>query len=543
MTFARVIAFHFIFLQALMAAGQQAQPPKNWFLLDPEKDQVQGLSIDKALQALNGKPSRTVVVAVIDTGVDFDHEDLKGVMWKNPKEIDGNGKDDDQNGYVDDVYGWNFIGGKNGNVDADTYELTRQYAVLNQKFNTADPAKFTKKQKDEYKRYLEIRTQWQKKITEDSTQYAFVQPMYLSLKFSLDTLAKYLNGAAPTPDNVQAINSHNPNVVFAKAVAMKMLPNTNGKPLAEFLDEIKDGYEYYRMATQYQGNPAFDPRHLVGDNYNNTLERNYGNNQVKPIPGPLGDHGTHVAGIIAAQRNNGVGVDGIANNVRIMALRAVPNGDERDKDIANAIYYAVNNGAHIINMSCGKTLSPQKTVVDAALQFAAQKGVLVVHAAGNESADNDQVTHYPSPVLDNGKEVKNFINVGASSWGSGEDFLGTFSNFGKKTVDVFAPGVAIYSTVPGNGYKAHDGTSMAAPALAGVAAILMSHFPQLSAVEVKEILLESSRKFDSMQVKIPGTEEMTLLTNLSKSGGLINAYQAVKLAEKRAATKGSSASK
>jgi subtilisin family serine protease len=220
-----------------------------------------------------------------------------------------------------------------------------------------------------------------------------------------------------------------------------------------------------------------------------------------------------------------------------MVLRAVPNGDERDKDIANSIYYAVDNGAKIINMSCGKSESPQKAAVDKAVQYAESKGVLIIHAAGNESTDNDKVTHYPSPIYNNGKEAKNWLNIGASSWGEGEDFIGSFTNYGKKTVDVFSPGVAIYSTVPHNGYKNHDGTSMAAPAVAGVAALLMTYFPEFTAVEIKNILTESSRRFDGIVIPVPGSKDVAPFAQLSKTGGIVNAYDAVQLAMKKRAEK------
>jgi subtilisin family serine protease len=289
----------------------------------------------------------------------------------------------------------------------------------------------------------------------------------------------------------------------------------------------------YRLGYEYSSNPKFDPRDIVGDNYQDPYEKYYGNNQVKPLPGPYGDHGTHVAGIIGADRTNEKGIKGIADNVRLMAIRAVPNGDERDKDIANAIYYAVDNGAHIINLSAGKSDSPNKVVVDKAVQYAELKGVLIIHASGNESANCDVETYFPVPLYENGKTARNWINVSASSWGTEENFIGSFTNYGKKMVDVFAPGVAMYSTVPGNEYKNHDGTSMACPAVSGVAAVLMSYFPDLTAVYVKYIILQSVRTFDGMQVLKPGTDEPVAFSQLSKTGGIVNGYDAVQLALKR----------
>jgi cell wall-associated protease len=266
----------------------------------------------------------------------------------------------------------------------------------------------------------------------------------------------------------------------------------------------------------------------VGDNYSNLFEKGYGNNDVKG-PDPL--HGTHVAGIIAADRKNSVGIKGIADNVKIMVLRAVPNGDERDKDIANAIIYAVDNGAKIINMSFGKSFSPEKEVVDKAVKYAEQKGVLLIHAAGNDGDDIDVEKNFPTKKYLNGKEAKNWIEVGASAWGRNENFVGGFSNYGKKSVSLFAPGVQIYSTTPGNTYKNEDGTSMASPSTAGVAALLMSYFPDLSILQVKDILLKSTRKFDNLKVQKPGSKDIVPFSELSSSGGLVNAYEAVKMAQ------------
>ena len=511
---------------------QKQKPPKDWFLLDPETDQYQGLSVNRAYELLKNQPSQPVIVAVVDTGIDIDHEDLKSVIWVNEDEIPNNGIDDDKNGYADDVNGWNFIGGKSGSVNEDTYEITREYVRLNRKFATVDLKKLSKKDRLEYARFELVRQKWEEKRAENEEQYKVLSRLYSNFQFSLDTLRKYLKKDV-TADGLMEVRSSDPNIIFAKSFLNAFFSNANGSTPQEQLEELKDAYDAYKSAYEVSSNPDFDPRSVVGDNYQDPFERNYGNNNVKPLPGPVADHGTHVAGIIAADRKNNVGIQGIAHNVKIMVIRAVPNGDERDKDIANSIYYAVDNGAKIINMSCGKTESPQKEAVDKAVQYAEAKGVLIVHAAGNESSDNDQVTHYPSAIYNNGKEAKNWLNVGASSWGEGEDFIGSFSNFGKKTVDIFSPGVAIYSTVPGSGYKNHDGTSMAAPTVAGVAALLMSYFPELTAVDIRNILTESSRKFDGIMVEQPGSKKVVPFGTLSKTGGIVNAYDAVKLAMKK----------
>jgi subtilisin family serine protease len=335
---------------------------------------------------------------------------------------------------------------------------------------------------------------------------------------------------------VDTLKSSDPKMRFAKYILSIIYenegPDARPEELAEelkyIIDHNSEVCDSYKTAMEYGYNLDFDPRSIVGDNYAVLNEKGYGNNNVK---GSVPVHGTHVAGIIAANRKNEIGIKGIADNVKIMAIRAVPNGDERDKDIANAIRYAVDNGAHIVNMSFGKDYSPQKEYVDQAVKYAEQKNVLLIHAAGNDNDDNDSKPSYPNRFYNDGKEAKNWIEVGASSWGADESLTAEFSNYGKKSVDFFAPGVEIYSTTPNNTYKEQNGTSMASPAVTGVAALLMSYFPELTAVQVKDILRESTRKFDNLNVLKPGsTTEKVTLKELSISGGLVNAYEAVKLA-------------
>jgi subtilisin family serine protease len=327
---------------------------------------------------------------------------------------------------------------------------------------------------------------------------------------------------------VRNFKTDDPGLLFAKGFLLSMYRNMGEDAnLEEYLDELKEAVDYYGVIVKYGYNESFDSRQIVGDNIANLQESNYGNNDVE---GPDPEHGTHVAGIIAADRKNNIGVNGIADNVKIMVVRAVPNGDERDKDVANAIIYAVNNGAQIINMSFGKSMSPHKEAVDKAVRYAEQKGVLLIHAAGNDAENIDEEKNYPTRFYLDGKEAKNWIEVGASSAGADDGFVGSFSNYGKKTVSLFAPGVEIYSTVPDNKYKSLDGTSMASPTTAGVAALLMAYFPELSALQVKDILLKSTRKFDNLKVQKPGGGNVEF-SQLSSSGGLVNAYEAVKMAQ------------
>lgn len=528
--------------------AEKAQPdtittPNDWFLRDPQTDQVQGLSTEKTYNTLlKGKPSKTVLVAVIDSGIDAEHEDLKDVMWVNEDEIPGNGIDDDKNGYADDIHGWNFIGGKNGNVDNDTYEVTREFVRLKPKYENIDEKKVSKKDRAEYEYWLKVKGKYERDFKSNKAQYdAFLQQYQLytkigdTLDYGLKALTKFagkpiykstLAGLTPTSDTL----------LYAKQLWTKLLnENTDGDVLAsEFIDairadteQLKEAVDHYGTAVNYGYNQEFDSRTAVGDDANNLTEKYYGNNDVE---GPDARHGTHVAGIIGANRKNDIGIKGIADNVRIMSVRAVPNGDERDKDVANAIIYATDNGAQIINMSFGKSFSPNKELVDKAVKYAESKGVLMIHAAGNDANDLDKESNFPNKKFGKGGEAKTWLEIGASSWGADKDFVGSFSNYGKNSVDLFSPGVKIYSTTPNNHYENLQGTSMASPATAGVAAVLMSYFPDLTAAQVKDILRQSTRKFDGLKVNKPGSQDEVEFSQLSSSGGLVNLYEAVKMA-------------
>ena len=523
-----IIVLLIVSIQAL-AQGQSIEPSKDWFLRDPEQDQLQGVSVTKVYQTLAGQPSRTVIVAVVDSGVDIEHEDLKSIIWINEDEIPGNKIDDDKNGYIDDVNGWNFIGGATGNVNEDTYELTREYVRLKKKFENTKDGKVPKKQKAEYEQYQKIKDKFEKLKAKNEQQYGLYKNLQDNVMLSVDTLKVILKTDSLTQESLQQFTTTDPSLLFAKGFLLNMFKNIGPEEsIDDLLAQLQEAVDYFGVIVNYGYNENFDSRLIIGDNYSNSYEKNYGNNDVK---GPDPEHGTHVAGIIAADRKNEIGINGIADNVRIMSVRAVPNGDERDKDVANAIIYAVDNGAKIINMSFGKSFSPEKTVVDKAVKYAEQKGVLLIHAAGNDGEDIDEKKNFPSRYYTDGKEAKNWLEIGASAWGSNQEFVGSFSNYGKKSVDFFAPGVEIYSTTPGNTYKNQSGTSMASPTTAGVAALLMSYFPELSYLEVKDILKKSTRKFDNLEVVTPGGSTNVKFSELSNTGGLVNAYEAVKMAQ------------
>jgi len=519
------------FALPFVGQAQLAAPPENWQHLDKMKDGYFGVSSNKMYSdALAGKKSETVVVAVIDGGVDWQHEDLKDIMWTNPGEIAGNGIDDDKNGYVDDIYGWNFIGGKDGrNVGKDQLEITRLVAYYQKKYKNTNVAELSGKEKKEYDKYKEM----EETVTKQQTSAATSLQLYKGILESVVALEKKIGKSDITVEDLDNLKTDDPKMTRAAQVMRGML--AEGATMEEIKDQIQQGVDYFSAQAEFQYDVNFDGRSVVGDNYANSSERIYGNNDVK---GPDASHGTHVAGIIAANRKNSTGMEGIADNVKIMAIRCVPDGDERDKDVANAIRYAVDNGASVINMSFGKGYSWDKKVVDDAVKYAMKNDVLLVHAAGNSHQNNDETDNFPNDKFEkrglfSPKKAKNWIEVGALSWQNGEDMAATFSNYGKEGVDLFAPGVDIYSTIPEGKYARFDGTSMASPVVAGVAATIRSYYPELSAEQVKDVLMSSTTMSTNAKVKVPGDEEKVVpFTDLCITGGVVNGFEAAKKAEK-----------
>jgi len=514
---------------AAPTAAPLTEAPRDWQLLDASADRVVGISERRAeRELLAGKaPKRTVVVAVIDGGVDTTHVALKAHLWSNPKEVAGNGKDDDNNGYVDDVRGWNFIGGRDGkDVQYDALEITRLYARCN-KIATGSAAKLPVPDAATCKRAGEEFEKEKAKNAENTQQYAQIATVMTRVN---DVLHRALGPDSLTRAKVTAFQPTSSETQQAKALWFRLADA--GITPSDLADAQKDA----ESKAKYGLNPEYDSRTIVGDDYANLSERKYGNADVM---GPDAKHGTHVSGIIGAVRGTSGGIDGIATGVKIMMVRTVPDGDERDKDIANAIRYAVDNGANIINMSFGKGFSPEKSVVDDAVKYADSKGVLMVHAAGNDGENLAEKPSFPTPTYLAGGKPNNWIEVGASSWKGLDSLAASFSNYGKAQVDVFAPGVDILSTVPGGGYERESGTSMAAPVVSGLAALLMSYYPNLSAADVKRIILDSATRYADQKVVRPGAESGETITfgSLSITGGVVNAYSALKLAEQMTATK------
>lgn len=491
---------------------------KNWGHLDLVNDTIPGMSVDKAYKEIIGnKKGKTVIVAVLDSGIDLKHEDLDDVLWTNKGEKAGDGKDNDNNGYVDDIHGWNFLG------DSYNEQLEAARIVRLKIGDAATQAKAKAKVDEGYNKAVQNKQQYEQILQAVNSADAAVQ--------------KQLGKKAYTKKEVSGIKTEDENMKQHINVLMQMY--TFKDTIPEVIEELSDGIKYFSDQANYNYNASFNGREVVGDDPYDFNDRDYGNGNPQST-GMDESHGTHVAGIIAAERNNGKGANGVANNVKIMSIRAVPNGDEYDKDIALGIRYAVDNGAKIINGSFGKGFSPNADWVYDAIKYAASKDVLFVHAAGNDGADLDDPSNpnFPNDQINNGPEIAdNVITVGALDPNYGSSLLADYSNYGKSNVDVFAPGTDIYSTYPKNTYEYSPGTSMAAPGVAGIAALIRSQYPKLSASQVKRIIMESGLSIKAKVILGGEQGNSATLADISTSGKIANAYNALIMAGRVSAGK------
>ncbi len=536
------IATYFLLGIGVFAQEASVQDPlkdkdlMTWYHKDFASSKVYGVNTDNAYKYLESKglKPKSVVVAVLDSGVEVDHPGLKNNMWKNPNEIPNNGKDDDGNGYIDDVHGWNFMGSAKGDIDVDNMEVTRvvkKYKSVFEGENSAENKANQAKMPEEFAMYMQSKEIFNKKSIEARQQYQSIQ----MVNQFIPVMVKLLNGKPFTQETLSAIKPATQQEAIALNVMGNMVndPEAVGKSPEDFQkymeEEMKTYLDYYGQQATQQYNLDFDPRaELVGDNYDDYTEKHYGNNNYE---GPDAGHGTHVAGIIAGLPQGEEVQYGVAHKVaKIMAVRTVPNGDERDKDVANSIRYAVDNGAKILNMSFGKPVSPGKKVVWDAFRYAEKKGVLLVKAAGNDNEDIQNSVHYPTNFKDPADDkpfLKNMIVVGASTKDA-ETLRAGFSNFNSKMVDVFAPGQQIYSTVPDAKYKYEQGTSMASPVVAGAAAVLLAYMPELKPEQIIEALVKTSNK-STVDAALPGDLKATFDT-ISRAGGVIDVRKAAEYA-------------
>ena len=523
-------SFSFAFAQDKM----QNNDLKTWYHKDFSTTNVYGVNTNNAYKFLESKglKPRTVVVGVLDSGVEVDHPGLINNMWKNPNEIPNNGIDDDKNGYVDDIYGWNFIGGKTADVDADNLEVTRMVKKYQPIFEGTDSAKNKANQAkmlEEYAMYQKSKKLFDEKGSEAKQYYQY----FSGFNNAIPSIIKTLNGKTLTKANLAAIkpasqeDSRNLQILNSLVQEAENVGKTP-KEVEELLKkEVEGALKHYESQATKHYNLDFDPRkEIVGDNYDNYNEKHYGNNHYE---GPDASHGTHVSGIIAGLPHGNEAQYGVAHKVaKIMTVRAVPDGDERDKDVANAIRYAVDNGAKILNMSFGKAVSPGKKHVWDAMKYAEKKGVLLVKAAGNDNQNIGENEYFPTNFMKQSDEkpfVSNMIVVGAST-NNNQNLRARFSNYNGKMVDVFAPGQEIYSTVPDAKYEYLQGTSMASPVVAGAAAVLWAYMPSLTPQQIKEALVKTVNK-STVNANVDSNANFD---QISVAGGVIDLYKAAQYA-------------
>ncbi len=485
---------------------------KSWSYLDLVQDTVPGMSVYKAYdEIIKNRKGKTTIVAVIDSGIDIDHEDLQSVIWTNEDEIPDNGLDDDHNGYIDDVHGWNFLG--------QGYNEQLEYVRLLASNDENNP------------RYADAVEEYNKELEKYTSLKSQIDQFYQVLEMADQTISKHLNNADYTKEDLDVIETDDPILAQSIGIVKYVLLGVGFENIADAKKEISKDQININDRLDFNLNKSFKGR-KTNDNIDDLSDTNYGNNNVKPISADE-DHGTHVAGIIAAERNNDKGIDGVANNVKIMSLRAVPNGDEYDKDIALAIRYAADNGAKVVNMSFGKYYSPHSDWVREAIVYAAKKDVLLVSGAGNESLDLDQKEGYPNDQINNGPEIAdNYLTVGAIEPQYGSKMVAGYSNYGKINVDIFAPGSDMYSLAPDNNYQFLDGTSFASPSVAGIAALIRSLHPSLTASQVKHIIMDSGLLLNINVVVGDSLYDKKSFDELSKSGKIANLYNALIMASR-----------
>ena len=503
---------------------------KAWSSKDLQNDTIPGMGVERTYQEIiKDKVGKTVIVAVVDSGIDIEHEDLKNVMWVNPKEIPGNGIDDDKNGYVDDIHGWNFL----GDIVKENMEYVRIVRKLKPKYDGKTKASVSAVDSAEFALFEKANAEYTKEAEQNKANVARYSGMLSALKPAHAAISDKLGKEDYSKEDLSGIENTEGEQKEQVALLTQMLNYSDNIP--SFIERIQGGVDYFQGRLDSHFDTSTDFRAVIGDNPDDNSNPYYGNNDVDGPDPKKADakHGTHVAGIIAAQRNNGIGMDGVAQNVQIMAVRAVPDGDEYDKDIANAIRYAVDNGAKVINTSFGKYYSTHPQWVWDALVYASENDVLIVNAAGNEGTDLDTIQVYPNDQVGVGTEISDtFLTVGALNYSYGSDLLANFSNYGKVNVDVFSPGVEIWATTPLDTYEFLQGTSMASPNVAGVAAMLRSYYPKLSAKQIKKVLMDSGLSVQMVVVLGGDPENKNTFENISTSGKMVNMYNAFIMASR-----------
>lgn len=536
--------------------ARKKQSDLDWYNCSFGEDGVYGAEVNKAYEFLKGKKvKKRPVVALIGTGLDVEHEDLKQAIWVNPGE-QADGKDRDKNGFIDDINGWNFLGGKNGQVmerliqegDREFLRLKDKYAdyiTSNGEFFKIIDGKRVKvsapENLSEYSYYKNVvMPESQLARIYGGWNMAYVIAEY-GQKFKEDLRAKF-PGQRITLQEFQTCYDPNAPQDTLSDVTFTLIATAFQLYKTDDLDFVyktfvetgvargKESYEEALKAYGYDGR-----KDIVGDDYLNINDNKYGNNVLLTSDAGLG---TMQGGIIGGKRGNGLGNDGIMDEAEIMALRVTASGGEPYiKDMVLAIRYAADHGVDIIVLPQQNTLYPdgQKEWMIEALRYAESKGILVIVPAWELSQDLAKQTFYPNRRMTGDKELTNLMVI-SSSDKEGNPSLN--ANYGAKELDLFAPGINIYSAYTGDTYQIGSGVGLASASVAGVAALIKAYYPHLTGSQIRDILLESvtSRKGVEVEkgIEVDGkqTQDLFLFDDLCLSGGILNAYQAIMAADK-----------
>jgi len=505
------------------------QELQNWYHKDYENDTIPGISLDKLYESdlLSERTGNEIIIAVIDTKLDINHIDLKEQIWENKDEIADNGIDDDKNGFIDDKNGWNFLGNSNGKyLKYQSSEVVRIIKKYQQIFEIKDSTNIDKDELLKYKLYLKAKEEYKNSINDIKSSIHYFEEWINKYPIAIKSIQRITKKEGFSIEDLDNILNYSKDSIVNEYA--KFLKSAKQKDHTTKL--YKHYIKWYGNMLETTLNLNYNERGIIGDDPNDITDSIYGNNIVSgKVPF---NHSIVVSGVIGANRNNGFGAMGFSKNIKIMPIVMVASGDEHDKDIALAIRYAVDNGAKVINMSWGKKFSLNQNWVLEAIKYAESKNVLLVHGAGNDGVNTDSNTYFPNDYLDDLELVDNFIVVGASTYRLDGNLIASFSNYGKKTVDVFAPGVKIYTTKENNSFKFSRGTSLAAPMVSGLAGLLWSYFPNISTNELKKIIMESGTSFEVPVTIIDkkNTKKEVPFTELSRSGKIINAYNAFLMA-------------
>ncbi|CAM1341203.1 S8 family serine peptidase [Tenacibaculum amylolyticum] len=510
---------------SLVTKKTQLKSKKNWHLKDIETDTLPGISLNRSYATiLKNKRGKDIIIAVIDTEVDIHHKDLQNTIWVNESEIPNNGIDDDKNGYIDDVYGWNFLGNKKGeNNRFINFEYTRILKQTSKDFKNLTPKDAVLKNEKKLQLHNRAKEAYDKRMQIDSAGKANYDKLYTLYFEAKNKIYPYLKERVFNQKSVDSLKKLKPEGIndfhfFIWSDCLKN--NINDALVTKYRDNANERIN--KML-----NLAYNDRSIQGDNENDISDTDYGNNNVSGNIDFL-EHGTKMAGIIANITKN--------TTIKIMPIAISAYGDENDKDIALAIRYAVDNNAKVINMSFGKEFSTHKKWVDDAIKYAEKNNVLIVSSAGNFGNNlNIESHYYPNDRGEKDSNISdNFLLIGASTYTLNKKLKAKNSNYGNIDVDLFAPGTNIFTTNTQNRNTFSGGTSSAAAITSGVAALLYAYYPSLNASQIKSILMNSGIAY-TIPVSTPEKDDKSKLTpfnQLSKSGKILNAYNAFIMAEK-----------